>query len=511
MEVLNTFMTWIFKNRMGQIANFKKNPIAVQESIFKELIEDGKKTAFGKEFGFSQIKTYQDFAKQVPINSYEGMKPYIDETMKGTQNVIWNTKIEWYAKSSGTTSSRSKYIPVTTESLEECHYKGGKDMLSLYVANYPDTKLFSGKSLTIGGTLEKNPLNPQGTAKAGDISAVMMRNLPIWAQFVRTPSLETALMSEWEAKIEKMARETMNENVTCIAGVPTWTIVLLQRILEIKKAKHILEVWPNLEVFFHGAVAFGPYRSLFKELIPSDKMHYMETYNASEGFFGLQDQPHSDELLLLLDYGIFYEFIPMEEWDSEDPKVIPLAEVEVDKNYALIITTNGGLWRYKIGDTIKFTSTAPYRFRISGRTKHFINAFGEEVIVENAEKAIQFAAEETGARISNFTAAPLYFDTNGAKGAHEWIVEFQTPPNDPKKFDSLLDEHLREINSDYDAKRYKDLALKAPIIHHAPTGIFASWMGKKGKLGGQHKVPRLSNSREYLDEILNLMKSPTEE
>ncbi len=505
MEVLNTFMTWIFKNRLGQIENFKKNPIEVQLTIFKELIEAGKRTEFGKEFDFASIRNYDDFVKKVPIKDYEGIKPYIDKTMRGAQNVLWNTDIEWFAKSSGTTSSRSKYIPVTTESLEECHYKGGKDMLSLYVANYPDSKLFAGKSLTIGGTLEKNPLNPQGTARAGDISAVIMQNLPIWAQFVRTPSLETALMSEWEAKIEKMARETMNEDVTCIAGVPTWTIVLLQRILEIKKAKHILEVWPNLEIFFHGAVAFGPYRSLFKELIPSEKMRYMETYNASEGFFGLQDQKDSDELLLLLDYGIFYEFIPMEDWLSENPKVIPLWEVEEEVNYAMVISTNGGLWRYKIGDTLKFTSTKPYRFRISGRTKHFLNAFGEEVIVENAEKAIQYAAEHTEATIANFTAAPIYFENSSAKGTHEWVIEFQKAPSDKAKFDSLLDEHLREINSDYDAKRYKDLALVAPIIHHAPSGLFEKWMGKREKLGGQHKVPRLSNSREYVEEILGMM------
>ena len=426
--------------------------------------------------------------------------------MKGTQNVIWNTDIEWFSKSSGTTSSRSKYIPVTTESLEECHFKGGKDMISLFLANNPDSKVFLGKSLTIGGTLETNPLNLEGTARAGDISAVIMQNLPIWAQFIRTPSLETALMSEWEAKIEKMANETMNENVTSIAGVPTWTIVLIQKILELKKAKNILEVWPNLEVFFHGAVAFGPYRKLFRELIPSDKMQYMETYNASEGFFGLQDQKDSDELLLLLDYGIFYEFIPIEELEKENPHAISLADVTVGTNYALVISTNAGLWRYKIGDTVKFTSTYPFRFHISGRTRHFINAFGEEVIVENAEKAIELACEATGATLVNFTAAPVYFDSSGSKGAHEWVIEFLTAPKDLNQFRDLLDESLRKINSDYDAKRYKDLALNAPIIHQAPEGLFQSWMGKKGKLGGQHKVPRLSNNREYLDEILGMMK-----
>lgn len=506
MEVLNTFVAWLFKSRLGQIDNFKQNPITVQDSIFRQLIEAGKKTEFGKEFHFSKIKTYEDFARQVPVNDYEGLKPYIDKTMKGTQNVIWNTDIEWFSKSSGTTSSRSKYIPVTTESLEECHFKGGKDMISLFLSNNPDSKVFLGKSLTIGGTLETNPLNPEGTARAGDISAVIMQNLPIWAQFIRTPSLETALMGEWEAKIEKMATETMNENVTSIAGVPTWTIVLIQKILELKKAKNILEVWPNLEVFFHGAVAFGPYRNLFKELIPSDKMQYMETYNASEGFFGLQDQKDSEELLLLLDYGIFYEFIPMEELEKENPHLISLADVKVGKNYALVISTNAGLWRYKIGDTIKFTSTYPFRFHISGRTRHFINAFGEEVIVENAEKAIELACEATGATITNFTAAPVYFDSSGSKGAHEWVIEFRTAPKDLNQFKEFLDQSLRKINSDYDAKRYKDLALNAPIIHQAPEGLFQSWLGKRGKLGGQYKVPRLSNNREYLDEILGMMK-----
>lgn len=506
MEVLNSFLTWIFRNRLGQIENFKQNPITVQNQTFDDLIEAGKRTDFGRKYGFNRIQSYADFARQVPVFDYESFKPYIEKTMRGKQQVIWNTDIEWFAKSSGTTSSRSKYIPVSEESLEECHYKGGKDMVSIYVSNYPDTKLFTGKSLSIGGTLEKNHLNPEGIAKAGDISAVIMQNLPIWAQFARTPSLETALMGEWESKIERMARETMDENVTSIAGVPTWTVVLLQRILELKKAKNILEVWPNLEVFFHGAVAFGPYRSLFKELIPSDKMHYMETYNASEGFFGIQDQPGSDELLLLLDYGIFYEFIPMEEWDKDNPQVIPLEDIEVDKNYAMVISSNGGLWRYKIGDTVKFTSTLPYRFRISGRTKHFINAFGEEVIVENAENAIQFACDQTGATIANFTAAPVYFENNGSKGAHEWVVEFRKSPPNLEDFARILDEKLRQVNSDYDAKRHKDLALNQLILHQAPEGLFEAWLRKKGKLGGQNKVPRLANSREYIDEILGMMQ-----
>jgi len=506
MEVLNTFMTWIFKIRIGQIDNFKENPIKVQQDIFFDLIKSARKTQFGVKYGFSDISSYRDFAQQVPVHNYEQMKPYIEQTMRGEQNVVWPTDIYWFSKSSGTTGSRSKFIPVSQESLEDCHFKGGKDMLSLYVNNYPESKLFTGKSLAIGGSSEVNTLDVNKNSHYGDISAVIMRNLPMWAQLARTPSLETALMSEWEEKIEKMAQETMKENVVSISGVPTWTIVLLQRILELTNSKNILEVWPNLEVFFHGAVAFGPYRRLFQELVPSEKMHYMETYNASEGFFGIQDQKNSDELLLMLDYGIYYEFIPMEEWDREDPKAIPLEEVELHKNYAVVISTNGGLWRYKIGDTVKFTSIKPYRIKISGRTKHFINAFGEEVIVENAEKAVEVAAEATGAIIVNFTAAPIYFDSSDSKGAHEWVIEFSKQPNDENVFKEKLDSTLREINSDYDAKRYKDIALDKPRIHFAQEGLFEKWMKCRGKLGGQNKVPRLANNREYIDGILKMLE-----
>ncbi|RZS95608.1 GH3 auxin-responsive promoter family protein [Cecembia calidifontis] len=506
MEVVNTFLTWIFKNRIGQIENFMRNPIEVQEQILEELISTAKRTSFGKTYKFNDIDNYRDFASRIPVHSYEELRPYFERIMKGEQNVLWPSEILWFSKSSGTTSSRSKYIPVSQEALEDCHFKGGKDMLSLYVNNYPDSRVFSGKSLSIGGSLGKNPIDPASEIQVGDISAVIMENLPLWVQFARTPSLEVALMSEWESKIEKMAREVMNENVVSISGVPTWTIVLLQRIMDLKKAKNILEVWPNLEVFFHGAVAFGPYKNLFQELIPSSKMRYMETYNASEGFFGIQDQKDSEELLLMLDYGIFYEFIPMEEWEKEFPKVIPLSEVEVGKNYAILITTNAGLWRYKIGDTVRFTETSPYRFKISGRTKHFINAFGEEVIVENAEKAIEAAAEATGSSITNFTAAPLYFGDSKSKGAHEWIIEFKTMPDSQEKFIMVLDETLREINSDYDAKRYKDLALSAPKVHFVKEGIFSQWLKNKGKLGGQNKVPRLSNTREYLEEVLSILR-----
>lgn len=504
MEVINTFMTWLFKNRINQIDKFKNYPIDVQQELFVDLVKFGKKTDFGKKYGFADIHSYSDFANQVPVHDYEQMKPYIEETMRGKQNVIWPSTISWFSKSSGTTGGRSKFIPVSQEALEDCHYKGGKDMISLYVNNYPETKLFRGKSLSIGGSSQVNELDFNRSSHCGDISAVIIQNLPMWAQMARTPSLEVALMSEWEQKIEKMAKETLHENVVSMAGVPTWTIVLLQKILELSGKSNILEVWPNLEIFFHGAVAFGPYKKLFRELIPSSKMHYMETYNASEGFFGIQDQKDSEDLLLMLDYGIFYEFIPMGEWDKEDPKVVPLEEVELGRNYAILITTNAGLWRYKIGDTVTFTSLSPYRIKISGRTKHFINAFGEEVIVENAERSISMACDATGAAITNFTAAPVYFDEDGNKGAHEWVIEFKQEPSDKEQFIHLLDQNLRDINSDYDAKRYKDLALTRPKVHFAPEGLFEKWMKSRGKLGGQNKVPRLSNDRLYLDEILAL-------
>jgi len=505
MDVINTFMTWLFKNRINQIDKFKKYPIDVQQELFSELVKSAKKTDFGKKYGFSDIRSYSDFSRQVPVHDYEQMKPYIEETMRGKQNVIWPSTISWFSKSSGTTGGRSKFIPVSQEALEDCHYKGGKDMISLYVNNYPETKLFRGKSLSIGGSSQVNELDFNQSSHYGDISAVIIQNLPMWAQLARTPSLEVALMSEWEQKIEKMAQETLHENVVSMAGVPTWTIVLLQKILELSGKNNILEVWPNLEIFFHGAVAFGPYKKLFGELIPSSKMRYMETYNASEGFFGIQDQKDAEDLLLMLDYGIFYEFIPMGEWDQAEPQVIPLGEVELGRNYAMLITTNAGLWRYKIGDTVTFTSVFPYRIRISGRTKHFINAFGEEVIVENAERSISMACDATGALITNFTAAPVYFDQEGNKGAHEWIIEFKQQPLDKEEFVRLLDQNLRDINSDYDAKRYKDLALTGPKVHFAPEGLFERWMKSKGKLGGQNKVPRLSNDRVYIDEILAMI------
>lgn len=492
------------KKRIHDIELFLKYPMEVQTELLDSLVKKGSNTEYGKKFGFGDIQNYEQFKNTVPIVAYEDIFPYVERLMQGEQNILWPSEIKWFAKSSGTTNARSKFIPISNEALEDCHYKGGKDMLSIYVNNYPESKMFTGKTLVIGGSQQVNQFDKNSKSYYGDVSAILLKNLPLWAQYVRTPSLEIALMDEWEEKIEKMAASTAEEDVTSLSGVPTWTIVLIERILALKGKSNILEVWPNLELFVHGAVAFTPYQKVFNKLIPSSGMRYMETYNASEGFFGIQDQTDSSDLLLMLDYGIFYEFIPMEEWDNDQPKTLSLEDVEVGKNYAVIITTNAGLWRYKIGDTVRFTSTNPFRIRISGRTKHFINAFGEELIIENAEEAIAYACDKTGAELENFTAGPRYLD-RGQKGGHEWVIEFIQPPDNLDRFRILLDEKIREINSDYDAKRYKDIALESPLIHAVEHGTFHHWMKKRGKLGGQNKVPRLANNRDYLEELLTLL------
>lgn len=504
MGLFNSILTWVMKKRIHQIELFMKYPHDVQDEIFKRLILEASATEFGKKYGFSDIDSVAQFRDRVPVSTYEQIYPYIKRLMRGEQNILWPTDITWFSKSSGTTNQRSKFIPVSQEALEECHFKGGKDLISIYVNNFPETRLFDGKGLAVGGSHQINEYDSSESSYYGDVSAVIMQNLPPWAQFIRTPSLETALMANWEEKIEKMAAETARVNVTNISGVPTWTALLIQRIVALEKKEHILEVWPDLEVFFHGAVSFKPYRNLFDTLIPSASMRYVEIYNASEGFFGIQDQTSSDEMLLMLDYGIYYEFIPVEELDNEHPRAIGLGEVELDKNYAMIISTNAGLWRYNIGDTIRFTSKSPYRIKISGRTKHFINAFGEEMIIENAESAINKACEATAAVIDNFTAAPIFLE-QGKKGGHEWIIEFKIHPSNLETFTRVLDDTLREVNSDYDAKRQHDLALVAPKVNSVRQGTFYDWMKRRGKLGGQNKVPRLFNTREYVDDILRML------
>lgn len=488
---------------MHQIELFMKYPDEVQEEWFGWLINDAVGTQWGKKYDYRSIENINQFKERIPVQNYDTLKPYIEKMLNGEQNVLWPSEIKWFAKSSGTTSDRSKFIPVSEESLEDCHFRGGKDMLAIYCNNRPDAKMFTGKSLVLGGSHQINQLSPDSFY--GDLSAVIIKNLPFWAEMLRTPDMSIALMDNYEEKIEKMAHATLAENVTNIAGVPTWTIVLAKRILEITGKSNLMEVWPNLELYVHGAVNFEPYREQFKRLIDNPNMYYLETYNASEGFFGIQDQSDSSDLLLMLDYGIFYEFIPMEEVDKEFPETVSLSEVELGKNYAMVISTNAGLWRYMIGDTVAFTSKSPYRLKITGRTKHFINAFGEEVIIDNAEKALSKACADTNAQIRDYTACPIYFNEN-EPGAHEWIIEFEKKPKEFERFVDILDNTLREVNSDYDAKRFKDMALQRPKVHIAPNNIFYNWLKAKGKLGGQHKVPRLANDRKYVDELLEMMR-----
>ena len=500
MSLFNETLLWLMKRRMPRIEEHFKNPLELQHTSLNELIFSGRNTEWGKKYGYSEIGNYEQFKAKVPISTYEEIFPYIDRMMHGEQNVLWASPISWFSKSSGTTNARSKFIPVSKESLENCHMMGGKDMITLLINNKPETRIFEGKGLSIGGSLSNNPLN--SSLLLGDVSAVVMKNLPIWAQIIRTPSLDVALMDDWDQKIEKMAIETSKENVTSILGVPTWTLVLIEKILEITGKKSILEVWPNFEFLVHGAVAFGPYREMFQNLVfPSSEVRFLEIYNASEGFFAIQDDLSlPDEMLLMLDYGIFYEFIPIGPHGEEVDQIVSLDQVMLGVNYAMLITTNSGLWRYKIGDTVKFTSILPYRIKISGRTKHFINAFGEELIIENAEKAISVACIQTNSEIKDYTAAPAYME-GGKKGSHEWVVEFSKAPKDLRIFVEILDRTLREVNSDYDAKRSYDLVLELPQVLIAPKGTFYAWMRARGKLGGQHKVPRLSNNREFIDGV----------
>lgn len=498
MKLFNSIVSWVFKKRISQVEQFIKHPHSTQRNVFNKLIETAQHTSFGKEHGFGSISSISDFQNQVPIRNYEQTFPYIDRLIKGEQNVLWPSKISWFAKSSGTTSGKSKFIPVSKETLDDCHFKGGKDVIALYFHNNPESQFFAGKSLIMGGSHEVNEFNRK--AKCGDVSAVMMQNMPLLGHFIQTPGLKAALLDDWEEKLEVMANKTISQNVTNLAGVPTWTLILLKRLLEIKKVDNIAEVWPNIELYVHGGVNFEPYRKQFESIIQSPKMQYYQAYNASEGLFAMQDQNNVRDMLLMLDYGIYYEFIPREEFDREYPKAIPLSEVQVGQSYAIVISTNSGLWRYKVGDTVTFTSTSPYRIKVTGRTKSFINAFGEEVIVENADQAIANACKKTNAIMKDYTAAPLYFGENN-QGAHEWIISFQKKPDNESYFVEVLDQTLQMVNTDYQAKRQKDIALSGPIVHFTDDDVFTKWLKEKGKLGGQNKVPRLKNNRSILDEI----------
>jgi len=483
---------------MNQVHYFMDNPHEVQAKVLKELMTKGQNTVYGKLHGMSASHSYHQFSQSLPVVNYDRLKPFIERVMRGEQNVLWSSKISWFAKSSGTASGKSKFIPVSMETLDECHYKAGKDLVGIYCHNHPDTGFFTGKGLVLGGSHEPVPNN--NDAKLGDVSAVMLENLPLIARIFRAPNNNIAVMGEWEKKLDIMAETTTAQNMTNMAGVPSWTMVLLKKILERTGKNKICDVWPNLELYIHGGVNFEPYRSEFENIIGKD-INFLQAYNASEGHFGIQYERNSDDMLLMMDYGIFFEFIPWGEINKEDPKVIPLSDVEVGKHYAILITTNSGLWRYKIGDTVEFTSVHPYKIKVSGRTKSFINAFGEELIVDNAEKAISAACRETGARIKDYTAGPVYQSVED-KGSHEWAIEFEREPQCLQTFTELLDKNLQMVNSDYEAKRYKSLALELPKVHSVPRDTFHNWMRNKRKLSAQIKVPRLSNDRRILNEIL---------
>ena len=500
MKLLSPALSKLARMRLWRIENWSNNPIAAQREVLQDLVTAAQYTEFGKKYGFSRLFTIKEFKKNVPIHEYDDIKPYILRMMEGEENILWNTPVKWFAKSSGTTSDKSKFIPISEESLHENHFKASKDVLSNYYKNFPSSDLLTGKGLVVGGSHQINKLNEE--IQYGDLSAVLMQNSPFWGQWLRTPELSVALLDEWENKIEKLAQITAQENVTSLAGVPTWTLLLLKRILQIKGMESIKEVWPNLELYINGGVSFIPYKEQFDRII-GKKINYLEIYNASEGFIAGQQSPGDDGMLLFTEHGIFYEFLPVEEYGKENPITIGLKNVIVAKNYALVISTTGGLWRYLIGDTIQFTSLNPYKIKVSGRLKHYMNAFGEEVIVDNSDKAIAIAAEKTGAVVNDYTAAPVFF-TEANNGTHEWLVEFDTPPADIGSFTRELDEALKMINSDYEAKRYKDIALRMPLVRSIPKGIFTKWLRSKGKLGGQHKVPRLSNERDTIEEILSI-------
>jgi len=498
--LVNSIASWFLKKRFHQIELFLKYPNEVQHELLMTLIETAKDTEIGRKFDFATIDSYETFAERIPIFSYEDYHQTIERSRKGELNIFWPSPIKWFAKSSGTTNAKSKFIPVSTESLEDCHYAASKDLLCMYLNNNEDSQLFTGKSLRLGGSKE---LYKENGTVFGDLSAILIDNMPFWAEFSSTPSNRVSLMSDWETKMQAIVDETKDENVTSLAGVPSWMLVLLNNVLESTGKKNLFEVWPNLEVYFHGGVSFVPYMDQYHNILPRKSFKYYEIYNASEGFFAIQDKNHSSELLLMLDYGIFYEFIPMDTYGTPKQKVVPLSEVEKDKNYAVIITTNAGLWRYKIGDTVRFTSINPYRVKVSGRTKHHINAFGEELIIENAEDALKKVCKKTKAEIVDYTAAPIFMHGK-EKGAHEWLIEFKTPPNDMDNFNELLDNALKSINSDYEAKRYNNMTLNKPKVNQARENLFYDWLKVHNKLGGQHKVPRLSNTRDYIDELLGM-------
>jgi hypothetical protein len=505
MAFINSLATWWMRKRMHQIELFMKYPFDVQDEWLMKLIASAQDTEWGKKHDYKNISNMEQFKKNVPLQDYDSLKPFIDRTRKGEQNILWNTDINYFAKSSGTTNDKSKFIPISEESLNDCHFNGGRDMIALYCTAYPESQLFTGKYLGLAGSLAIDKYGDY-ESQTGDLSAVVVNNLPKWMEFFSTPEKSIALQDKWEVKLKMIAEITANEDVVSLAGVPSWLLILMKQLLQTTNKNNVAEIWPNLEVYFHGGVNFTPYKEQFKTLINKPDLNFLELYNASEGFFGIQDQPDSPELLLMLDYGIYYEFMPIQQIGKSNPRTLSLSEVELNTNYVLIISTSGGLWRYVVGDTIKFTSLHPFRIQITGRTKNFMNAFGEEVTVDNADKALLVACEKSDALINEYSAAPVYI-SGDSNGAHEWVIEFEKQPTSIEYFTEMLDNALKAINSDYEAKRYHNMILQIPIVNAIPKGTFYKWLKSKNKLGGQYKVPRLSNDRKLVEEIYSILES----
>ena len=501
MSFITSIVNRLNSSRLKRIDYFRKHPFAVQKETLFDLIHRAKDTEWGKRYKFDHIHDISDFQSFLPLQTYEDIQPYVDRIRNGEQNVLWSSDITWFAKSSGTTEAKSKFIPVSREALKSCHFRGGYDVLAVYAAQNPKTKIFTSKTLTLGGSHEIN--REENRSYYGDLSAILIENIPRWADLIRTPPAKVALIGSFDEKLKQITQISIKKHVVAFTGVPSWNMVLMKHILDYTGKNNIMEVWPDMELFIHGGVCFEPYREQYGRLFPSPNMHYFETYNASEGFFALQDDPNSSDMLLMLDYGVFYEFIPVDQFGKKSPDVLTIDQVETNRNYAIVITTNAGLWRYIIGDTVMFTSTYPHKIKITGRTRQFINAFGEEVIMDNAENALKAACRATNAIISEYTAGPVYMDSDH-NGAHEWLIEFEKEPADLSLFTQTLDQTLCTLNSDYEAKRSNDITLRMPIVRSMPKGTFYNWMKQRGKIGGQNKVPRLSNDRKYLDELLNL-------
>ena len=494
--MLNKLLAIKIKNRIKLIQKAIENPIDFQDKILTNNIQLSKKTFFGERHDFSNIKTYSQFTQKIPVQNYNSLKKYIDMSRMGQTNILWPGKTKWFAKSSGTTKNKSKFIPITTESLKKCHFQAGRDMLSIYLNYYPNSQILTGKSLMIGGSTSIHKNNNYYT---GDLSAIIIQNLPRWVQLKRMPSIKTALIENWEQKIKQIIQESVNKNITSISGVPSWTMMILDQLMKKRNNQCLSEIWPNLELYMHGGINFDPYKNQFHKCMNSKKLNYLELYNASEGFFGIQNDFTKSDLLLLINHGIFYEFSTIND-DTSKKEVIPLQEVELNKVYSMIITTNGGLWRYEIGDTVMFTSLKPYKIKIIGRIQSFINAFGEELQENHANTALHYACIKTNAIIQDYIAGPYFY--HDKSGAHEWFIEFKKPPENLENFKYILDNKLQALNCDYEAKRNASILLKKPIIHILKKKFFYEMLKIQNKIGGQNKIKRLYNNRDFITQLI---------